>query len=135
MIEITREQVLQELSNGVKAEYFECRIELWSKDSWEPLGDYPSSLLRPGYVYRRKPAINTHEVNECTVAAPMNREPDYGTLYFVPAYYLSTWYRKMTYIDSASDKYNFQRGLCFATAQGAAENAKAQLGFDPKGSI
>jgi hypothetical protein len=78
--------------------------------------------------YRRKP--KTIVINGFTVNAPLDKEPEFGTLYFFPVVTESDFYSSNTY-NSPYDKSIYERGVIFNNKEDAIAMAKAMLRIDP----
>lgn len=84
------------------------------------------------HVHRYTLVPRTHEVNGYEVPAPLEQEHSLRSMYFVADPSATSLYSEVAWHGSFHDRAMFQRGNCFATREGAIQNAKAMLKINPE---
>lgn len=109
-------------AEGKEVEFKYCESGPWY------LVEYLHHLSDDSMIFRIKP--KTRMINGFEVPCAMDKEPREGDSYYYSDITLYELYSKGTY-NSAWDKKNFDRGICFSNKENAIAVAKAMLGIDP----
>ena len=127
-------EILRAIADGVPLSEFELTCHPNEKDVWDNMGNgtkWGSWIHNPEeWLVRRKQ--RTHVVNGFTVPAPMDKEPEFGDMYFIPDVADEIFYAEVEWQKDSPDMRWLELGLCFATEEAAIANAKAMLKIDPE---
>ena len=127
-------EILRAIADGVPLSEFELTCHPNEKDVWDNMGNgtkWGSWIHNPEeWLVRRKQ--RTHVVNGFTVPAPMDKEPEQESLYYMASPQDLEFSRADMWFGKNYEKRSFARGLCFATKEAAIANAKAMLKIDPE---